>query len=170
MRTCQRMGIRTVAVYSEADAQALHVDMADESYFIGPSPARQSYLNAQKIIDVAKESGAEAIHPGYGFLSENADFVAAVEAAGLTFIGPRAEVIRWMGDKMQAKAMARQAHVSMLPGSEDPISTKEEIKLLASQLGYPLLLKAVAGGGGQWHSVSGLPWFVVPSLTSRFQS
>lgn len=149
MRTCQRMGIRTVAIYSEADSQALHTEMADESYFIGFPPARQSYLNTQKIIDIAKESGANAIHPGYGFLSENANFVMAVEAAGVTFIGPRADVIRLMGDKLQAKAMARQAKVSIIPGSEAAVSTKEEIQLLASQLGYPLLLKAAAGGGGK---------------------
>jgi len=149
MRTCQRMGIQTVAVYSEADSQALHMEMADESYFVGPSPARQSYLNTQKIIDIAKDSGANAIHPGYGFLSENADFAMAVEAADLTFIGPRANIIQLMGDKLQAKAMARQANVSMIPGSEAAVSTKEDVQVLASQLGYPLLLKAAAGGGGK---------------------
>lgn len=149
MRTCRRMGIQTVGVYSEADMQALHIEMADESYFIGSSPARQSYLDAQKIIDVAKASGAKAIHPGYGFLSENADFAAAVEAADLVFIGPCASVIRLMGDKLQAKSMARQAHVSIIPGSEASITTKEDVQLLASQLGYPLLLKAAAGGGGK---------------------
>jgi acetyl/propionyl-CoA carboxylase alpha subunit len=149
MRTCRRMGIQTVAVYSEADSQTLHVEMADESYFIGPSPARQSYLDIQKIIEVAKVSGAKAIHPGYGFLSENADFVADVEAAGLTFIGPRVDIIRRMGDKLQAKSTARQANVSIIPGSEASISTKEEVQSLASRLGYPLLLKAAAGGGGK---------------------
>jgi propionyl-CoA carboxylase alpha chain len=149
MRTCQRMGIQTVAVYSEADSQALHTEMADESYFIGPSPARQSYLNSQKIIDIAKLSGAKAIHPGYGFLSENADFAADVEAAGLAFIGPRADIIRLMGDKLKAKSMARQANVSVIPGSEASIATREDVKMLASQLGYPLLLKAAAGGGGK---------------------
>lgn len=143
------MEIRTVAVYSEADSRALHVDMADESYLIGPSSARQSYLNSQILIDTAIASGAQAIHPGYGFLSENADFAKAVEAAGLTFIGPRSEVIRLMGDKLQAKALARQAGVSMIPGSETPITTGEEITAFAAQLGYPLLLKAAAGGGGK---------------------
>ncbi len=149
MRTCQRLGIRTVAVYSDADAQALHVDMADESYDIGPSPAHQSYLKSARIIEVAKLSGADAIHPGYGFLAENADFAAAVEAAGLTFIGPSAEVIRLMGDKLQAKMVARQANVTMAPGSEGPVSTVEEVKAFAARLGYPLLLKAAAGGGGK---------------------
>jgi propionyl-CoA carboxylase alpha chain len=149
IRTCQKMGIRTVALYSEADSQALHVDMADECYPIGASPAPQSYLKSQAIIDVARLSGAEAIHPGYGFLSENADFAAAVESAGITFIGPRAEVIRLLGDKLQAKMIACQANVPMVPGSEMPISTREEVKTLAARLGYPLLLKAAAGGGGK---------------------
>lgn len=149
MRTCRRMGIQTVSVYSEADSRSLHVEMADESYVIGPSPARESYLKSKKIIDVAKISGAQAIHPGYGFLSENADFAAAVEAAGLAFIGPRPDVIRLMGDKLQAKAMARQVNVSMVPGSEIAISTREEVKAFAAQLGYPILLKAAAGGGGK---------------------
>lgn len=149
MRTCRRMGIRTVAVYSDADAQALHRDMADESYNIGPSPAHQSYLKFESIIEVARLSGADAIHPGYGFLAENADFAAAIEAAGLTFIGPSAEVIRLMGDKLQAKMVARQANVIMAPGSEGPVSTVEEVKAFADRLGYPLLLKAAAGGGGK---------------------
>lgn len=149
MRTCRQMGIRTVAVYSETDSRALHVDRADESYLIGPSSPRQSYLNSQILIDTALASGAQAIHPGYGFLSENADFAAAVEAAGLTFIGPRADVIRLMGDKLQAKALARQANISLLPGSEIPVTTREQVQELGAQLGYPLLLKAAAGGGGK---------------------
>lgn len=149
IRTCQRLGIRTVAVYSNADAQALHVDMADESYDIGPSPAHQSYLKSDNILEVARLSGTDAIHPGYGFLAENADFAAAVGAAGLTFIGPSAEVIRLMGDKLQAKRVARQANVTMAPGSEEPVSTAEEVKTFAARLGYPLLLKAAAGGGGK---------------------
>jgi propionyl-CoA carboxylase alpha chain len=123
--------------------------MADESYLIGPAPARQSYLNSKIIIDTALASGAQAIHPGYGFLSENAEFAKAVEAAGLAFIGPKAKVIRLMGDKLEAKALARQAKVSMIPGSETPVTTVDEVKALGSQLGYPLLLKAAAGGGGK---------------------
>jgi len=143
------MGIRTVAVYSEADARSLHVDMADESYPIGPPAARQSYLKSETIVDIARASGAEAIHPGYGFLSENPDFADAVEKAGIAFIGPSAKVIRLMGDKLHAKMMARQANVPLVPGSEAPVSTSEEVKALGAHLGYPLLLKAVAGGGGK---------------------
>lgn len=149
IRTCKRLGIQTVAVYSDADARALHVDMADEAYLIGPSPALESYLKSQTIIDTAITSGAEAIHPGYGFLSENAEFAEAVKQAGLIFIGPSASVIRLMGDKLQAKTMAQKAGVSLVPGSDKPVSTKDEIKKYASQLGYPLLLKAAAGGGGK---------------------
>lgn len=149
IRTCERLGIGTVCVYSEADSRAIHVNLADESYLIGTSLARDSYLNSQKIIDIAKSSGAQAIHPGYGFLSENADFATAVTDAGLVFIGPRPEVIRVMGDKLQAKDIARQANVSLVPGSKTPVTTVEEVKELAVQLGYPLLLKAAAGGGGK---------------------
>jgi propionyl-CoA carboxylase alpha chain len=149
MRTCQRLGIETVAVYSEADAQALHVDMADEAFFVGPSPASQSYLDSHEIITVALKSGVEAIHPGYGFLSESADFARAVEAAGLVFIGPRPDVIRMMGDKLEAKAIARTANISLLPGSNAPVTTAEEVKILGNDLGYPILLKAAAGGGGK---------------------
>lgn len=149
MRTCQRLNIRTVAVYSEADVRALHVDMADESYGIGPPSALQSYLKSQTIIDVARASGAQAIHPGYGFLSENADFAAAVEAAGLTFIGPSSAVIRMMGDKLHAKEMAAQAQVPLVPGSKAAVSTIADVKALAAEMGYPVLLKAAAGGGGK---------------------
>lgn len=149
MRTCRQMGIRTVAIYSEADTRALHVYSADESYLIGPPAPSQSYLNAQIIIETALAAGAQAIHPGYGFLSENADFAKAVEEAGLTFIGPTSSVIRVMGDKLQAKNLARQAGVSILPGSEIPVTTKEEVQVYANQVGYPLLLKAAAGGGGK---------------------
>lgn len=149
MRTCQRLGIRTVAVYSEADARALHVDMADEAYFVGPSPALHSYLNRQALIDIAKTSGAQAIHPGYGFLSENGDFAEQVTAAGLTFIGPSATVIRMMGDKLQAKAIAAQAKVPLIPGTQDPVVSVDQVKKFAMQIGYPLLLKAAGGGGGK---------------------
>lgn len=149
IRTCKRMGIKTIAVYSEADATALHVDMADESYLIGPAPARESYLNAQIIIETALEYGAEAVHPGYGFLSENAEFADAVAKAGLVFIGPQAEIIRLMGDKLQAKEIARRAGVSLVPGSEGPVTSCQEVQKFANQFGYPILLKAAAGGGGK---------------------
>lgn len=143
------MGIGTIAVYSQADARALHVDMADEAYLIGPPAAHESYLKSENLIAAALSAGAQAIHPGYGFLSENPEFAEAVTAAGLTFIGPSADVIKLMGDKLQAKAVARQAGVSLIPGSHEPVTTKDEIKILAAQLGYPLLLKAAAGGGGK---------------------
>lgn len=149
MRTARRMGIKTVAVYSEADARSPHVDMADEAYLLGPSPARQSYLNAEKIIEIALKSKAEAIHPGYGFLSENADFAQLVLDAGLKFIGPSPDVIRVMGDKLAAKALALDARVSCIPGSTDPVKNAEEILALAQTHGYPILLKAAAGGGGK---------------------
>jgi len=149
MRTCRQMGIGTVAIYSQADSRALHTHSADESYLIGPPTPSQSYLNAQIIIETALAAGAQAIHPGYGFLSENADFAKAVEEAGLTFIGPLSRVIRIMGDKLQAKTLARQAGVSILPGSESAVTTKDEVQRYADLVGYPLLLKAAAGGGGK---------------------
>jgi propionyl-CoA carboxylase alpha chain len=147
IKTCRRLGIQTVAVYSQGDRRALHVEQADEAVFIGPSPAQQSYLNIQTLIKAAHDTGAEAIHPGYGFLSENADFAAAVEAAGLVFIGPKSEVIRIMGDKLQAKDRARQAGVSLVPGST--VANPEDVEALVNQIGYPVLLKATAGGGGK---------------------
>jgi propionyl-CoA carboxylase alpha chain len=143
------MGLKTIAVYSEADASARHVDMADESFLIGPAPARESYLNANIILETALEQGADAIHPGYGFLSENAEFADAVSKANLTFIGPPADVIRLMGDKLQAKGIAHRAGVSLVPGSEGPITSHQEILKFAKEFGYPILLKAAAGGGGK---------------------
>jgi propionyl-CoA carboxylase alpha chain len=149
IKTCKHLGIKTVGVYSESDAQAMHVDMADEAYLIGPSPALDSYLKVQTLIDTALKCGAEAVHPGYGFLSENADFAEAVNAAGMTFIGPSPKVIRLMGDKLQAKVIARKAGVPLVPGSEEPVTTVGDVKKYALKLGYPLLLKAAAGGGGK---------------------
>ncbi|HVZ99311.1 MAG TPA: acetyl/propionyl/methylcrotonyl-CoA carboxylase subunit alpha [Caulobacterales bacterium] len=149
MRTCKRLGVRTVAVYSDADAKALHVREADASVHIGPSPAKESYLCGDKIIAAAKETGAEAIHPGYGFLSENADFAQAVLDAGLIWIGPRPDSIRAMGLKDAAKKLMAEAGVPVTPGylGED----QSEAKLLAEaeKIGFPVLIKAVAGGGGK---------------------
>src|ERR1700741_175539 len=149
IRTCRRMSIRTVAVHSSLDAHALHVEMADEAYEIGgPRPA-DSYLRGEKIIEVAKACGAEAIHPGYGFLSENEDFARAVEAAGLVFIGPTPEAIEAMGLKGRAKAIMEKAGVPVVPGYH---GEKQDDKLLAAEAkktGFPLLVKAVAGGGGK---------------------
>jgi 3-methylcrotonyl-CoA carboxylase alpha subunit len=149
IRTARRLGIRTVAVYSDADAKALHVRMADEAVHIGPSPARESYLRGDRIIEAAKQTGAEAIHPGYGFLSENADFAQAVIDAGLVWVGPKPASIRAMGLKDAAKKLMAEAGVPVTPGylgeDQDPKALKKE----AGAVGYPALIKAVAGGGGK---------------------
>jgi 3-methylcrotonyl-CoA carboxylase alpha subunit len=149
MRTAKRLGIATVAVYSEADAGALHVAMADEAILIGPAPARDSYLDIARIIDAAKRSGAEAIHPGYGFLSENADFAAACEAAGIAFIGPPAAAIRAMGSKAEAKALMAKAGMPLVPGYHGAEQSDARLAKEASAIGYPVLLKASSGGGGK---------------------
>jgi len=149
IRTARRMGIKTVAVYSEADAGALHVAMADEALPIGPAPARESYLAIPKIIAAARASGAEAIHPGYGFLSENADFAEACERAGLIFVGPPAEAIRAMGDKAAAKTLMEQAGVPVILGYHRADQSEATLVKAAAQVGYPLLIKASAGGGGK---------------------
>jgi len=147
--TARRMGIRTVAVYSEADAGARHVALCDEAVLIGPAAARDSYLRGQKIIEVAQATGAQAIHPGYGFLSENADFADAVQAAGLVFIGPPAASMRAMGSKSAAKQLMEGASVPLVPGyhgdEQDPAFLRQQ----ADRIGYPVLLKASAGGGGK---------------------
>src|SRR6187200_512783 len=149
IRTARKLGVRTVAVYSDADAEALHVRMADEAVHIGPSPARESYLVGEKIIAAAKATGAEAIHPGYGFLSENADFAQAVIDAGLIWVGPKPDSIRAMGLKDAAKKLMMDAGVPVTPGylgeDQDPKGLKKE----AGAIGYPVLIKAVAGGGGK---------------------
>ena len=149
MRTARAMGIATVAVYSDADASALHVREADEAVHIGPSPAAESYLVGEKIIAAAKQTGADAIHPGYGFLSENADFARAVIAAGLTWVGPRPESIEAMGLKDAAKKLMRAAGVPVTPGYEGEDQSVERLKAEADKIGYPVLIKAVAGGGGK---------------------
>ncbi|RAL23620.1 acetyl-CoA carboxylase biotin carboxylase subunit [Lujinxingia litoralis] len=147
-RTCKRMGIRTVAVYSEADEGAPHTQIADEAYLIGPAHVTKSYLNAERILEVAREAGVDAIHPGYGLLSENAEFVHAVEAAGITFIGPRAEVMELMGDKARAREFAQNAGVPVVPGSDGVVADEDAAIALAETIGYPVLVKASAGGGG----------------------
>lgn len=149
IRTCKKMGIQTVAVFSDADADMPFVHQADESYNIGPGPSNQSYLLADKIIEVATECGAEGIHPGYGFLSENAHFSAAIEKAGLTFIGPSADSISTMGSKIAAKQAAAKFNVPMVPGTDKPLADIAEAKIVAEKTGYPLLVKASAGGGGK---------------------
>ena len=148
MTACQELGIQTVAVYSEADADALHVRMADQRVLLGASSPKESYLNIEKIISAAQQTGAQAIHPGYGFLSENASFAEAVTKAGLTFIGPSAHAIRAMGDKEQSKISMKAAGVPTIPGHEGLIQTAEFLSA-ADNIGYPVLVKAAAGGGGK---------------------
>ncbi|ARI77367.1 acetyl-CoA carboxylase biotin carboxylase subunit [Halobacillus mangrovi] len=148
IRTCKDMNIKTVAVYSEADQNAPYVSLADESYLIGKPRVNESYLNIEKILKVAKESGAQAIHPGYGLLSENAEFAKKTEEAGLTFIGPDAKVISMMGDKIAARAEMKKAGVPIIPGTDEAVASADEAKDWANQFGYPVMLKAAAGGGG----------------------
>ena len=153
-RACKEMGIATVAVHSEADAGAMHVRLADESVCIGPAPASKSYLNIPSIIAAAEITGAQAIHPGYGFLSENARFADIIEAHGLTFIGPKAEHIRMMGDKITAKQAAKDAGIPVVPGSDGGVATDEEAVAAAEQIGFPVLIKAASGGGGRGMKVA----------------
>src|SRR5205085_2288053 len=149
IRTARRMGIATVTVYSDADANALHVAMADEARWIGPPPAREGYLNIAVIIEAARRSGAEAIHPGYGFLSENADFAEACAKAGLVFIGPPADAIRAMGSKAAAKALMEAHGVPVVPGYHGEAQDAASLAAEAERIGYPVLIKASAGGGGR---------------------
>jgi 3-methylcrotonyl-CoA carboxylase alpha subunit len=148
-RTARRMGLRTVAVYSEADSASLHVAMTDEAVAIGPPPARESYLQAERLIDAARATGAQAIHPGYGFLSENADFAEACAAMGLVFIGPPAAAIRAMGDKAAAKALMEKAGVPVVPGYHGADQSEARLLKEAARIGYPVLIKPSAGGGGK---------------------
>ena len=149
IRTCRRLGIQTIALYSDADRIAPHVQLADEVYAIGPAPSASSYLVIEKIIAAARATGADAVHPGYGFLSERAAFAEACAAAGLLFVGPAPPAIRAMGDKTAARALMQEAGVPMAPGSPDAIDDPAEAKRLAEHIGYPVLIKAAAGGGGK---------------------
>jgi len=150
IRACRELGLQTVAVYSDADRNALHVRYADEAYNIGPPPARDSYLRMDKLLEVAKKSGAGAIHPGYGFLAERAEFAQACEDEGIVFIGPKPHAIATMGDKAMARATVSAAGVPVVPGTEGKENlTDDELLALAPKIGFPLLIKAVAGGGGK---------------------
>ena len=150
LRACREMGIKTVAVYSQADAEAKYVKLSDEAVCIGPPPSNLSYLNIPAIISAAEVTDAQAIHPGYGFLSENADFAERVEKSGFTFIGPKAETIRLMGDKVSAKAAMKKAGVPCVPGSDGALSENaNDIKDIAKKIGYPVIIKAAGGGGGR---------------------
>jgi acetyl-CoA carboxylase biotin carboxylase subunit len=153
-RACKEMGIATVAVHSEADASAMHVRLADESVCIGPAPAAKSYLNIPSIIAACEITGAQAVHPGYGFLSENARFAEIVEAHGYTFIGPKPEHIRMMGDKITAKQAVKAAGIPVVPGSDGGVTSEEEAMAAAEAIGFPVLIKAAAGGGGRGMKVA----------------
>jgi acetyl-CoA carboxylase biotin carboxylase subunit len=149
IRACRTMGIQSVAVFSDADRNSLHVMLADEAYNIGPPPSKDSYLNVERIIEVAKKSGAEAVHPGYGFLSERAEFAEALEKAGITFIGPTPSNIRDMGDKIASRELMQKAGVPIVPGSPGAIQSLEDAEKWAHEIGYPIIIKASAGGGGK---------------------
>jgi len=149
IRACRELGIESVAVYSEADRTALHVREADYAVLVGPPPAAQSYLQTEKIIAAAKDTGADAIHPGYGFFSENAGFARAVEKAGITFIGPPPHAIVAMGDKVESRKLMMAAGVPVVPGSPDTLETEEQVREIANKIGYPIMVKAAAGGGGK---------------------
>ena len=149
IKTARRMGIKTVAVYSDADRNALHVKMADEAVHIGPAPANQSYIVIDKIMDAIRQTGAQAVHPGYGFLSENMKFAQALEAEGVVFIGPPSPAIEAMGDKITSKKLAQEAGVSTVPGYMGLIADAEEAVRISGQIGYPVMIKASAGGGGK---------------------
>ena len=149
IRACREMGIRTVAVYSQADQNAMHVRLADEAICIGKAEALDSYLNMERIISAAMAVGAEAIHPGFGFLSENAEFVQMCEQNQIVFIGPSSELIRKMGNKSEAKKVMKQAGVPVVPGTEEAVYHLEEAKREAECIGYPIMIKASLGGGGK---------------------
>ncbi|PWU17082.1 MAG: acetyl-CoA carboxylase biotin carboxylase subunit [Bdellovibrio sp.] len=148
-RACRELGISSVAIFSEADRESLHVILADEAYNVGPAPSRESYLNIPKIIEVAKKTKADAVHPGYGFLSENTHFARACAKEGIAFIGPTPENVEAMGDKLSAKALMRKAGVPTVPGSDGAVDTIETARTLAQKIGYPIIIKASAGGGGK---------------------
>ena len=153
LRACRELGIQTVAVYSEADRQSMHVRYATEAYLLGPAPSSESYLKGDKIIEIALKSGAGAIHPGYGFLAERADFAQAVEDAGLEFIGPKPDAIARMGDKAIARETMMKAGVPVVPGTEGTdFLDDEELLKLAPGIGFPLLIKATAGGRSEEHT------------------
>jgi len=149
VRACRELGIKTLAVYSEADVESLHVQLADEAICIGPAPSNQSYLKADRIISAAEIADVDAIHPGYGFLSENEDFAEQCEKCNIKFIGPKSRSIRLMGDKSTAKDTVRKAGVPIVPGSDGPIDSEAEAVKVARKIGYPVIIKAVAGGGGR---------------------
>ena len=168
-RACKEMGINTVAVYSEADRNAMHVRLADESVCIGPNSASDSYLNIPAIISACEITNTDAVHPGYGFLSENARFAEIVEAHGMAFIGPTAEHIRIMGDKITAKDTVKSAGIPVVPGSDGGVSSYAEAQKVAQTVGFPLLVKAAAGGGGRGMRLAETPSDLEEALSSAQQ-
>jgi propionyl-CoA carboxylase alpha chain len=166
IRTCKRLGVKAVAVYSEIDARSLHVREADEAFYLGPSPSTQSYLVHDRLLEAARTHGCQAVHPGYGFLSENSRFAEAVEKAGLVFIGPPAGVIATLGDKIAAKNVATRAGVPVVPGHNHPVAGLDEIRTLVEQIGYPVLLKPAAGGGGRGMRIVRAPEELAPALSA----
>src|SRR5699024_5902385 len=148
IRTCEKLGRQTIAIYSEADQKAPYVKMADESYLLGPSRVNESYLNIDKILSIAKDANADAIHPGYGFLSESSEFVEACEKEGLGFNRPKSDVNQKMGSKIEARNSMKNASVPIIPGTNEAVSSAEEAVEIAEKIGYPIMLKASAGGGG----------------------
>jgi propionyl-CoA carboxylase alpha chain len=149
IRTARKLGVKTVAVYSEPDASSMFVRMADEAYCIGPAASKESYLRMDRILDIAKKTGAQGIHPGYGFLSENSKFVDMVEAAGISFIGPSSYPMNAMGDKINSKKIAKEAKCFTIPGYDGEVADEDHCAKLAAEVGYPVMIKASAGGGGK---------------------
>ncbi|KAK3788132.1 hypothetical protein RRG08_009678 [Elysia crispata] len=149
INTCRRLGIKTVAVHSEADSLAVHTRSADEAICIGPAPSSESYLRMDKILQAIKDTGAEAVHPGYGFLSENTTFAAKLQDMGVAFVGPNSESIKAMGDKIESKRIAEKAGVNLIPGFDGAVRDADHCLELANQIGYPVMIKASAGGGGK---------------------
>lgn len=166
LRACKELGIKTVAVHSTADADAMHVRLADESVCIGPPPSRDSYLNMHQIVAACEIAGADAIHPGYGFLSENAKFAEILEAHGITFIGPTSAHIRTMGDKIEAKKTAQRLGIPVVPGSEGAITDDAEARKVANKIGFPVIIKASAGGGGRGMKIVRTPEELPVSLSA----
>src|SRR5437879_2098413 len=155
VRACEELGIATVAVYSELDRDSLHVKRADEAYLLGPGPAAESYLNIDKLLDAVERSGAEAVHPGYGFLAENAAFARALEEREIVFIGPPASAIEAMGSKTRARELMEKAGVPIVPGTTEPVKDVEQArKLIDKTIGYPVAVKAAGGGGGKGFRVA----------------
>src|SRR3984957_18431411 len=155
LRACEELGIATVAVYSELDRDAVHVRRADEAYLLGPGPAAESYLSIEKLLDAVERSGAQAVHPGYGFLAENAGFAAALEERGITLIGPPSTAIEAMGSKTRARELMAKAGVPIVPGTTEPVATIDDAReVIGETIGYPVAVKAAGGGGGKGFRVA----------------